>query len=320
MGYLLEDWQKWLYGRLQAYEQLGRKALHPTLEYMEKWDAALGHPHKNYPIIHVAGTNGKGSTAAFLASILRVAGYKVGLHTSPHLWYFTERMRVNGELPPEEWVGAFLEKWHSTIEVLNLSFFEATVGMSFAWFAEAQVDVAVVEVGLGGRWDATNIISPELSVITSIGWDHMDILGPTLSHIALEKAGIIKVERPVIIAPNQPPEAVAVFQEVSRQKNAPLYCAESCITSLPEWVEEGNTLFRQFRYQGTQKIFLSPLTGSYQADNLSTVVSATQALCRLNWKISEEALYEGIKRVRANSGLRGRAEWIKVGERWVLLD
>lgn len=181
-------WEEWLLSRLVAYEQSGRKGLHPTLSYMQAWDEALEHPHRRYPIIHIAGTNGKGSTASFLAAVLQAAGYRVGLHTSPHLHTFTERMRVNEQLPPADWVDAFLQKYHPTIEALNLSFFEATVGMSFARFAEAAVDIAVVEVGLGGRWDATNVLSPHLCVITAIGEDHKEILGPTIADIAREKA------------------------------------------------------------------------------------------------------------------------------------
>jgi dihydrofolate synthase / folylpolyglutamate synthase len=203
----LQAWQAWLYQRLTAYELSGRKGLHPTLSFMQKWDARLGYPHRAYPIIHIAGTNGKGSTAAFLASILQWAGYRVGYHTSPHFFAFTERMRVNGEEPPESWVDAFLSQHADFAAHENLSFFEVTVGMSFAWFREAQVDIAVVEVGLGGRWDATNVIeSPVVSVITPIDWDHVEILGPTLRHIASEKAGIIKPTGPSWFHPPSRPK------------------------------------------------------------------------------------------------------------------
>ncbi|MCS6790944.1 MAG: Mur ligase family protein, partial [Bacteroidia bacterium] len=232
----LQHWQNWLYARLEAYERSGRKALHPTLSYMQAWDDRLGYPHRQYPILHIAGTNGKGSTSALLASVLMAAGYKVGLHTSPHLWHFTERMRVQGREPSPTWIDSFLKTWHKEIEALQLSFFEATVGMSLAYFAEEKVDIAVVEVGLGGTWDATNIVSPELAVITPIGLDHVEILGPTLTHIAKEKAGIIKPNCPVVVAPTQPPEALRVFETVAKEKTASLYQADPYLLQPGAWI------------------------------------------------------------------------------------
>ncbi|MCX7605996.1 MAG: Mur ligase family protein [Bacteroidia bacterium] len=314
-------WQDWLYTRLQAYERIGRKALHPTLTYMERWDALLGHPHRAYPIIHVAGTNGKGSTSAFLASILQAAGYKVGLHMSPHLHFFTERMRVNGKEPPSQWVDDFLSYWEKKIEELDLSFFEATVGMSFAFFREAQVDVAVVEVGLGGKWDATNIVIPELALITPIGWDHVEILGPTLTDIAYQKAGIIKEQRPVIIAPSQPEEAVHVFSEVALARQAPLYDAQSHYPiAVQGWHFLPGALRREFLSSRENQIWLSPLTGDYQASNLSTVRTAVEVLREKGWTISDRAIQTGIAQVQLHTGLRGRAEWLRVKEKWILLD
>lgn len=315
----LKYWTEWLYGRLKAYEQSGRKGLNPTLAYMQAWDERLDHPHRKYPIIHVAGTNGKGSTAAFLASILQAAGYKVGLHTSPHLWRFTERMLVNGQEPPIAWVEAFLQRWQAEIEALQLSFFEATVGMSLQWFADAQVDIAVVEVGLGGRWDATNIVTPLISVITPIGWDHVEILGPTLAHIAGEKAGIIKVQRPVVIAPCQPPEALPVFQKVASERKAPLTWTPLQVEAT-DWVEGPDTFYRRFYAVDRGGVLFSPLTGDYQAVNLSTVLSTLSILRAEGWAIPEAALYTGIQQVTHHTRLRGRAEWKKIGNKYLLFD
>ncbi|MCX7980733.1 MAG: bifunctional folylpolyglutamate synthase/dihydrofolate synthase [Bacteroidia bacterium] len=315
----LRYWTEWLYGRLKAYEQSGRKGLNPTLAYMQAWDERLGYPHRKYPIIHVAGTNGKGSTAAFLASILQAAGYKVGLHTSPHLWRFTERMLVNGQEPSIGWIDAFLRRWQAEIEALQLSFFEATVGMSLQWFADAQVDIAVVEVGLGGRWDATNIVQPLISVITPIGWDHVEILGPTLTHIAGEKAGIIKAGRPVVVAPAQPPEALPVFQKVALEQKAPLTWAPLHVEAT-DWVETPEAFYRRFHSVDTGKSFVSPLTGDYQAVNLSTVLSTLALLRAEGWAIPETALLLGIQQVTHHTRLRGRAEWKKIGKKYLLLD
>lgn len=316
----IEAWQAWLYERLVAYEQSGRKGLHPTLAYMQAWDAHLGHPHRRYPILHIAGTNGKGSTASFLASVLQAAGYRVGLHTSPHLHTFTERMKVNGAPPPAEWVDSFLRHHRSPIEDLQLSFFEATVGMSFAWFAEAQVDIAVVEVGLGGRWDATNVVEPILAVITPIGEDHKEILGPTLTAIAGEKAGILKAGRPVVIAPGQPPEVQETFQAVAAARAVPLLWAPEGAFQAEGWREASDRYYRTFRATEEGHLYACPLTGDYQVSNLSTVRTAIDWLCANGWRISEAAFAQGIRTVTESTGLRGRAEWLRHEDVWYLLD
>lgn len=316
----IEAWQTWLYERLTAYERSGRKALHPTLAFMEAWDARLGHPHRRYPVIHVAGTNGKGSVSAYLAAILQAAGYRVGLHTSPHLWSFTERMRVQGAEPPAEWVQAFLTRWKETIVELNLSFFEATVGMSLAYFADAGVDIAVVEVGLGGRWDATNVVLPEVSVITLIGWDHVEILGPTLRDIAGEKAGIIKKGRPVVVSPAQPPEALAVFREVAPVRQAPLYLAPDRGIRPIGWLPRENTFYRLFAIEGGSAPLASDLTGDYQAINLATVLQTVEVLRNQGWRIPDEAVRAGVLEAGKRAPLFGRGQWERVGESWLLFD
>ncbi|MEN2992764.1 MAG: Mur ligase family protein [Bacteroidia bacterium] len=315
----LAEWQAWLYERLQAYEQAGRKALHPTLAFIEKWDAALGHPHRRYPILHIAGTNGKGSVAALLANILRQAGYKVGFHTSPHFFTFTERLRVNGAEPPAAWVDAFLERWANFITAENLSFFEVTVGLSLAWFAEAAVDIAVVEVGLGGTWDATNIVSPLLSVITSIGWDHMEVLGHSLEAIAAQKAGIIKPFRPVVLGPELPPAALTACRRAAALRQAPLY-----ITPYPllaeGWVESGAALYRLFRDPKAGTLWECDLTGDYQGYNLATVLQVVEVLRLMGWRISDMALRRGIRQAAREAPLYGRGQWVRKKDRWILLD
>ncbi len=308
MRQCLDRWQTWLYERLSAYEVSGRKALHPTLTFMQAWDAHLRHPHRAYPIIHIAGTNGKGSTAAFLASILQWAGYRVGYHTSPHFFYFTERMRVNGEEPPESWVEEFLTTHAGFITTQNLSFFEVTVGMSLAWFREAQVDIAVVEVGLGGRWDATNVVEgPLVSVITPIDWDHVEILGPTLRHIAREKAGIIKPDCPVVVSPAQPPEALEVFRETAEYQKAPLHVCEAPLTPL-DWVLEGDYPYR--RFSDSDQVYLSDLPGDYQGVNIRTALQTIVCLRGKGWSIPDEAIRKGIQHAARTAPLWGRTQWL----------
>lgn len=317
----IEQWQAWLYSRLQAYEQSGRKALHPTLDYMRSWDVQLGHPHRAYPIIHVAGTNGKGSTAAFLAAILQAAGYRVGLHTSPHLWRFTERMLVNGQEPSDTWVDAFLARWRETIETLQLSFFEATVGMSLACFADAGVDIAVVEVGLGGRWDATNIIEPLVSVITPIGWDHVEILGPTIENIAGEKAGIIKPGCPVIISRQSHPEVLPVFYHTAEHRGAPL--TEAIHYHKVEsagWRRLPDTYHRVYLDTQTGESYTSPLSGDYQTTNLETVLTVVDHLRVSGWEIPQSAVHEGIQTVTEKTHLRGRGQWLLRQGKTLLFD
>lgn len=316
----IESWQEWLYGRLHAYEKSGRKGLHPTLDFMRRWDERLDHPHHQYPIIHIAGTNGKGSTSALLASILQKGGYRVGLHTSPHLWRFTERMRVNGKEPPDSWVDAFLSRWQGEIEAMGLSFFEATVGMSLAYFAEAQVDIAIVEAGLGGRWDATNIITPLLSVITAIGWDHVEILGPTIAHIAREKGGIIKHGRPVVVAPQSHPEVLPVLKSIAEAASSPFYLSDGYGFSAAGWIEMPETFLRVFREEKTGQIYESELTGDYQVVNLSTVFTVIDVLRGLGWYIPESAIREGIRWVATTASLFGRGQWIRGGGKTILLE
>lgn len=315
----LARWQAWLYERLKAYEVAGLKALRPSLENMKKWDQHLGHPHRHYPILHIAGTNGKGSTAAFLAAILQTAGYRVGLHTSPHFFAFTERMRINGQEPPIEWVDQFLKAHKAFILAHNLSFFEVTVGMSLAWFAEAAVDIALVEVGLGGRWDATNVVTPEVAIITPIDWDHVEILGPTLAHIAQEKAGIIKPNRPLVIAPSQQPIALTVLTEVARTVSAPYFIAPQPLTP-KDWLKEGRSLYRVFEDPTRQRLYKSNLGANYQGVNIATALLAIEVLKAQGWRIDEHAITYGLAEAANLAPLWGRLQWVWNGDQLALLD
>jgi dihydrofolate synthase/folylpolyglutamate synthase len=276
---------EWMYQQLPMYQQVGNKAYRVDLHNITSLVKQLGEPHKHFKSIHVAGTNGKGSVSHMLASVLQEAGYKVGLYTSPHLKDFRERIKINGEMISEAAVMQFIAANKAFFEKESLSFFEMTVGMAFNYFSEENVDVAVIEVGLGGRLDSTNIISPELSVITNIGFDHVNILGNTLPKIAAEKGGIIKENTPVVIGEYQE-ETFPVFKRLAEFKNAPFYLAED--------------------FRG--RSYTSDLKGQYQKWNIRTVSMALDVLKDLGWELGEEAAEKGLKNVIFNTGLRGRWE------------
>ena len=234
---------EYLFTRLPAFSRIGAAAYKADLINIQALCEQLGNPEKKFKSIHVAGTNGKGSTSHMLAAILQKAGYKTGLYTSPHLYDFRERIRINGHVIPERNVIAFTEKISDFIEKKEPSFFEITVAMAFEWFASEEIDIAVIEVGLGGRLDSTNIIVPEVSVITNISYDHMDLLGNTLQKIAYEKAGIIKPGIPVVIGEEQA-EVKNVFLQSASENGSPIYFASQ--KRFPgEWRTEGQSLFVQ---------------------------------------------------------------------------
>ena len=222
----------WMFAQLPMYQLRGAEAYHAKLEPTVLFSRYLGNPHTRFKSIHVAGTNGKGSSSHMLASVLQEAGYKVGLYTSPHLKDFRERIRINGQPVSEDFVVSFINRHKPYLEKAGLSFFEMTVGMAYTWFAEEAVDIAVVEVGMGGRLDSTNIILPEVCLITNIGFDHTEFLGTTLPQIAGEKAGIIKEGVPVVISETQP-ETAEVFRQVAAAKHSPIYFADQL--SLPSY-------------------------------------------------------------------------------------
>lgn len=279
----------WMFQQLPMYQQVGSKAYKIDLSNINKLVQQLHFPHHHFKTIHVAGTNGKGSVSHMLASILQESSFKVGLYTSPHLKDFRERIKINGKMIPEAEVVKFIAENKSFFEKESLSFFEMTVGMAFKFFAEEKVDIAVIEVGLGGRLDSTNIITPEVSVITNIGFDHMSILGNTLPLIAAEKGGIIKKRIPVVIGEYQE-ETFPVFKAIAEEKEAPLYLAED--------------------FSGIT--YVSDLKGHYQKKNIRTVSMALEVLRDLGWKLPPEAVQKGFKNVIPNTGLRGR--WEILGE------
>ncbi len=277
------DTVNWMFQQLPMYQNKGKSAFKKDLSNTLKLSAHLNHPEQKFKSIHVAGTNGKGSTSHMLASILQEAGYKVGLYTSPHLKDFRERIRINGQVISKQFVIDFIKRNKAFLESNNLSFFEMTVGMAFDYFAKQKVDIAIIEVGLGGRLDSTNIITPELSVITNIGFDHMQFLGTTLPEIALEKAGIIKPNIPVVIGETQP-ETENVFKNKAKENNSKIYFADQLV----------------------EEVLESDLKGTYQEYNKKTVIQSVTVLRKLGYNISNSNLKKGLLNVVKNSGLQGR--------------
>ncbi|MEZ4827393.1 MAG: folylpolyglutamate synthase/dihydrofolate synthase family protein [Bacteroidia bacterium] len=300
---------QYLYTLLPMYQRQGPVAFKKGLGNIQEMCWALEQPQWKFKSIHIAGTNGKGSVSAMLNSILMEAGYKTGMYTSPHLLSFTERMRVNGKEISEKAVVEFVEKIGPMIERLQPSFFELTVAMAFDFFAQEEVDIAVIEVGLGGRLDSTNIIHPEISVITNISYDHMEMLGDTLGQIAGEKAGIIKRFTPVVIGEKQE-ETTPVFQDKADLVEAPLF-----------WAEEMFQVDRVEPAANGQKFFLTDIIedddslayeldqlGDYQRKNLVTTLAAVKVLVEEGWDISEKAITKGLAVTRTNSRLSGRMQ------------
>ena len=299
----------YLYSRLPVFHRIGPKALKPGLGNTLKLCEALGNPQHQFRSIHVAGTNGKGSTSHMLASVYQAAGYRVGLYTSPHLKSFTERIRLNGNPIAEEDVARFVMEHQTLIESVEPSFFEVTVAMAFDCFARNAVDVAVVEVGLGGRLDSTNVITPLLSVITNIGYDHTDILGDTLPKIAAEKAGIIKPNIPVVVGETQP-ETSAVFRETAALVNAPIRFADQQYSIQDGGIRDG---MRQLRVtDGTRPPvdYKLDLLGQYQLRNVPGVLATITGL-QSTWPVSEAARQTGLATVVSSTGLKGRFQVLR---------
>jgi dihydrofolate synthase/folylpolyglutamate synthase len=300
-----------LYTNLPIFQRVGAAALRPDLTNTRVLCEALGNPQAKFKSVHVGGTNGKGSTSHLLASILQTAGYKTGLYTSPHLKSFTERIKVNGQEVSEHFVVDFVTKITPLINQLKPSFFEITVAMAFDYFASQQIDIAIVEVGLGGKLDSTNIINPLVSVITNIGWDHKDLLGDTLPKIASEKAGIIKPNIPVVISERQP-NVADVFIKKASETTSDLYFA-SDVYAVDYRMESGYTYFSIKR---NNKSFIEniliPLQGIYQKKNLPGVFKVLDILETKGFFVSTEALRNGLQNVVALTGLKGR--WQKLND------
>jgi dihydrofolate synthase / folylpolyglutamate synthase len=302
---------QYLYDNLPIFQRVGAIAYKADLTNTLLLCEALGNPHRRVKTVHVAGTNGKGSTSHMLASILQTSGYKTGLYTSPHLKSFTERIRIDGQEIPEHYVLDFVNRVVPVIEQVQPSFFEITVAMAFDYFASAHVDIAVIEVGLGGRLDSTNVITPELSVITNIGWDHKEILGDTLERIAFEKAGIIKPGVPVVISERQP-ETQDVFIRRAAEQNAPIFFAADDYEVQP--VTKDSEIHYKVLYR-SDVIFHDlyiPLQGYYQKKNLTGVLKAVEILDQNSWGLTATGLVEGLSNVIHLTGLKGR--WQKLGE------
>jgi dihydrofolate synthase/folylpolyglutamate synthase len=290
------------------YSRIGSDAFKKDLTNIKLLCDHLGNPQKNFRSIHIGGTNGKGSTSHMLAAILQTAGYKTGLYTSPHLYDFRERIRINGDLVAESFVISFVENIKPVIERIQPSFFEITVAMAFVYFAQQQVDIAIIEVGLGGRLDSTNIIQPLISVITNIGWDHMNMLGNSLGQIAAEKAGIIKSHTPVIVG-EQSAETFSVFLSVAEQVNAPIYFAEEAFNLEHfQLLERTIDITIKESATGQTQTYTIDLPGIYQTKNVITVLQTVAVLNILGFSINQVTVKDALQQVRKLTGLGGRWE------------
>jgi dihydrofolate synthase/folylpolyglutamate synthase len=295
----------YLYAKLPMYNRIGAAAIKNNLDNTLSICSYLGNPEKKFPTIHIAGTNGKGSSSHMLASIFQAAGFKTGLYTSPHLYDFRERIKVNGQMCPETFVTSFTNKVKPIIEEIEPSFFEITVGMAFDYFAQENCDIAIIETGLGGRLDSTNVIQPILSLITNIGWDHMALLGNTLPAIASEKAGIIKPNTPVVIS-EVIDETKPVFEKFASDKKAPIYFAEDFIefkSFTNHWT------YAQFDYDTIS--VNCDLPGRYQYKNIRGVLQCVHLLRAIGWNLQEEIVLKAFQQIKLTTGLMGRWECLQ---------
>lgn len=301
----------YLYERLPMFSRVGPAALKPDLTNTIKLCVALGNPQNQFKSVHIAGTNGKGSTSHALAAVMQDAGYKTGLYTSPHLVDFRERIRIDGQPISKEWVVDFVTKHKELIEEIQPSFFEINVAMAFAAFAEAKVDIAIIETGLGGRLDSTNVITPILSIITNISYDHKDLLGNTLPEIAAEKAGIIKQNVPTIIG-EQHDETERVFFEHSIHKQSTLYYAQSLWGMVRV---SQNATVQHFKAINNARLEMydlhTDLLGNYQQHNLKTVLTASELLSHKGFNLTTPATIAALANVKTATGLHGRWEWLQ---------
>ena len=296
----------WMFNKLPMYQRIGASAYKADLNTTIEIINYLDNPQDSFKSIHIAGTNGKGSTSHSLASVFQEAGYKTGLYTSPHLRDFRERIRINGDMIPENEVVDFIEKHKNKLEELELSFFEMTVAMAFDYFRKEKVDIAIIEVGMGGRLDSTNVIKPELCVITNISLDHVKFLGEDEAHIAIEKAGIIKQETPVVIGETQE-SCKHVFINTAKEKNSPIFFADQIMDC-----KKDNTYsieYQKFDIYKNHEQYLKdikyPLLGNYQKKNLATVICALDIL-KESFNIDDTHIINGLYNVVTNTGLMGR--------------
>ncbi len=297
----------YLFSRLPMYQRIGGAAYKADLQTTLALDLAMGHPHSAFPSVHIAGTNGKGSVSHLLASVFQEAGYRTGLYTSPHLVDFRERIRVNGRLVPEKVVVDFVRANRQLFEELSPSFFEMTVALAFWYFKEEEVDVAVIETGMGGRLDSTNILVPVCSVITNIGLDHTRFLGDNLEQIAAEKAGIIKEGVPVVVGETQP-ETRPLFEKLAREKQADISFADQHyrVDPLPEISKRLRTFRVNDLQTGVGYKMETSLLGLYQRKNLATLFRTIDVLRGSDWIIRKQDVETGVREVSRNTGLLGR--------------
>ena len=295
-----------MFNKLPMYQRIGAAAYKADLNNTIQLLNLLNNPQNDFKSVHVAGTNGKGSVSHMLASVFQEAGYKTGLYTSPHLRDFRERIRINGEMIPEENVVQFIDNYKEKFEAMELSFFEMTVGMAFDYFSKEKIDIAIVEVGMGGRLDSTNLITPELSIITNIDFDHMKFLGDTRAKIAYEKAGIIKPGIPVVIGETHP-ETEQVFIDKAKEDNSPIYFADQIFDCDKIHIE--SDIEQQYDVWKNSELYMEaleiPLMGNYQQKNLTTVMCAIDLL-RNKFNLSEDDIRNGIGKVIRNTHLMGR--------------
>ena len=297
---------EWMFNKLPMYQRIGAAAYKADLNNTIQLLDLLDNPHNSFKSVHVAGTNGKGSVSHTLASVFQEAGYKTGLYTSPHLRDFRERIRINGEMIPEENVVQFIDNYKDKFEAMELSFFEMTVGMAFDYFRKEKVDIAIVEVGMGGRLDSTNLITPELSIITNIDFDHTKFLGDTRAKIAYEKAGIIKPGIPVVIGETHP-ETEQVFIDKAKECGSPIYFADQIFDCDKIYFESFTE--QKFDVWKNSELYMEaleiPLMGNYQQKNLTTVMCAIDLL-RNKFNLSDDDIRDGIGKVIRNTHLMGR--------------
>jgi dihydrofolate synthase/folylpolyglutamate synthase len=304
----------YLFEKLPMFHRIGRAAYKSSLDNTLRLDKIFRHPHQKYKSIHIAGTNGKGSVSHMLAAVLQLAGYKTGLYTSPHLKDFRERIKINGEMISEEEVMKWVEDFpiKNNLWKMEPSFFELTAAMAFDYFAKQEVDIAIIEVGLGGRLDSTNIITPEVSVITNIGLDHTNLLGDTLEKIASEKAGIIKNNIPVVIGTTQN-ETKHVFIDTAQTKQTPFFFADQeYVASYSMLGLDGKQIinFEKNNELVYTEIKLD-LLGNYQQKNVPAVLKTLDILIEKGWKISKQNIYDGLSNTAKLTGLLGR--WQIIG-------
>lgn len=300
----------YLYSQLPMFQRIGAAAYKADLNSTYALLKVLGNPHRNFRSVHIAGTNGKGSVSHMIASVLQEAGYKTGLYTSPHLKDFRERIRINGKMIPKSRVVSFVKKHKNEFQRIGPSFFEMTVGMAFNHFEKENVDIAILETGMGGRLDSTNVVQPELSVITNISFDHTTFLGDTLEKIAEEKAGIIKENTPVVIGELQE-ETQEVFLKKAAEKTAIISFADQnlAIQFVDEFTENDQLHYLLNISKGGSPYLISielPLTGYYQFKNLLTTLQSLEILTQRNYRIRSRHIYQGIKKVKENTGFLGR--------------